>query len=177
MTAHHTATADPQDFESWFDLAPLASRYDNSVTLISAYKTCLNHGRTALKQQFDAGRDTQTLLLGRSWLVDQVLAHAWQLHLDDASELLALAAVGGYGRSELMPGSDIDLLLLPIGDDFTMGPAVALRCVEDLKPRLVVPLHYNTFPLIETDPEAFAESVRGAGVEARVLQPGEALEV
>ncbi|MGB5474178.1 MAG: [protein-PII] uridylyltransferase [Gammaproteobacteria bacterium] len=112
MTAHRTATADPQDFESWFDLAPLAISYDNSATLISAYKTCLNHGRTALKQQFDAGRDIQTLLLGRSWLVDQVLAHAWQLHLDDASELLALAAVGGYGRSELMPGSDIDLLLL-----------------------------------------------------------------
>ncbi|HUT41336.1 MAG TPA: [protein-PII] uridylyltransferase, partial [Gammaproteobacteria bacterium] len=112
MTAHRTATADPQDFESWFDLAPLASHYDNSAKLISAYKTCLNHGRSALKQQFDTGRDTHTLLLGRSWLVDQVLAHAWQLHLDDASEMLALAAVGGYGRSELMPGSDIDLLLL-----------------------------------------------------------------
>ena len=71
----------------------------------------------------------------------------------------------------------IDLLLLPIGDDFTMGPEEALRCVKDLAPRLVVPLHYNTFPLIETDPDAFAASVRAAGVEARVLQPGEAMEL
>ena len=112
MTGYQSVTADPQDFESWFNLEPLDRKYVTTTALIAAYKTCLNHGRTMIKQQFDAGRDTHTLLLGRSWLVDQVLVHAWQLLLDDAADSLALAAVGGYGRSELMPGSDIDLLLL-----------------------------------------------------------------
>ncbi|MEZ5540942.1 MAG: [protein-PII] uridylyltransferase [Pseudomonadota bacterium] len=112
MTAHLDATAGPQDFEAWFNLAPLGVRHGTAAALLAAYKGCLGHGRAVLKQQFDAGRDTHTLLQGRSWLVDQVLAHAWHLHLADAAELLALAAVGGYGRSELMPGSDIDLLLL-----------------------------------------------------------------
>lgn len=106
-----TATA-PQDFEAWFDLAALGSRHDSTAAQIAAYKGCLGRGRAVLKQQFDTGRDTRTLLLGRSWLVDQVLTHAWHLHLGDSAEVAALAAVGGYGRSELMPGSDIDLLLL-----------------------------------------------------------------
>jgi [protein-PII] uridylyltransferase len=101
-----------QDFESWFNLTPLGRRYDNSAALISTYKQCLNHGRGVLKQHFDSGFNTHTLLQGRSWLVDQVLVHAWELYLGDAAETLALAAVGGYGRSELMPGSDIDLLVL-----------------------------------------------------------------
>jgi L-ascorbate metabolism protein UlaG (beta-lactamase superfamily) len=72
---------------------------------------------------------------------------------------------------------DIDLLFLPIGDDFTMGPDEALRAVEMLDPALVVPIHYNTFPLIETDPEAFAARVRESGRQARVLDAGESIEV
>ena len=72
---------------------------------------------------------------------------------------------------------EIDLLLLPIGDDFTMGPDEAVECVRDLRPALTVPLHYNTFPLIETDPEAFVAKVREAGFEGRVLEPGGSLEL
>jgi [protein-PII] uridylyltransferase len=104
--------AAPQDFETWFNLAPLGERHGSSAALIGTYKRCLNHGRSVLKQHFDSGYHTHTLLQGRSWLVDQVLVHAWELHLGDAAETLTLAAVGGYGRSELMPGSDIDLLIL-----------------------------------------------------------------
>ncbi len=135
MTANPTVAREPQDFEAWFNLAPLELRYDSSTALIAAYKSCLNYGRTVIKQQFDSGRDTHTLLLGRSWLVDQVLAHAWQLHLGDAAELLALAAVGGYGRSELMPGSDIDLLvLLPdyAGDRFNARLEALLTFLWDI---------------------------------------------
>ena len=72
---------------------------------------------------------------------------------------------------------DIDLLLLPIGDDFTMGPDEAVEAAKMLHPKLVVPLHYNTFPYIETDPEAFAEAIRREGMEARVLAPGESFEL
>ena len=72
---------------------------------------------------------------------------------------------------------DIDLLFLPIGDDFTMGPDEAVEAAKMLRPKLVVPVHYNTFPYIETDPEAFAEAIRREGMEARVLAPGESLEL
>ncbi len=68
----------------------------------------------------------------------------------------------------------IDLALLPIGDHFTMGPEDALRALELLRPKAVVPIHYGTFPPIEQDGEAFAAKAREKGVEARALKPGEA---
>ena len=71
----------------------------------------------------------------------------------------------------------MDLALLPIGDNFTMGPDDALEAVRMLKPKRVAPMHYNTFPLIEQDASAWAERVSALGVECRVLRPGEAWEV
>ncbi len=68
-----------------------------------------------------------------------------------------------------------DLAFLPIGDNFTMGPKEAVRCVEMLKPALTVPVHYGTFPPIEVDPQVFADAMREAGFEARVMAPGETL--
>ena len=68
---------------------------------------------------------------------------------------------------------DIDVALLPIGGTFTMGPREAAIAVHLLRPRMVVPMHYNTFPLIRQDPEDFksrVEAISRARVE--VLQPG-----
>lgn len=65
----------------------------------------------------------------------------------------------------------IDLLVLPIGDNFTMGPEDALRCVKLVNPGTVIPIHYNTWPLIEQDPEAFARTVE-AETSARCLVVG-----
>lgn len=67
----------------------------------------------------------------------------------------------------------IDVAFLPVGDNFTMGPEDALIAAEWLKPRLVVPIHYNTFPVIEVDIEAFAQQLREKGIEVRPLRPGE----
>ncbi|GGM26578.1 UPF0173 metal-dependent hydrolase YtkL [Paraliobacillus quinghaiensis] len=67
--------------------------------------------------------------------------------------------------------NNIDLAFLPIGDNFTMGPDDALVAAEWTKAKQVVPVHYNTFPLIEQDGDAFAKKVRpGKGV---ALKPGE----
>jgi len=72
----------------------------------------------------------------------------------------------------------IDVALLPIGDNYTMGPEDALRAAELLNPRLVVPMHYNTFEVIEQDPDDFAHKVKeNLGVEAAAMGPGESLEV
>ena len=70
---------------------------------------------------------------------------------------------------------DLDLCLMPIGDDFTMGPAEAVRCARDLKPALTVPLHYGTFPVLTGDPDDFARRMDAASLKARVMEPGETL--
>jgi len=69
------------------------------------------------------------------------------------------------------------VLFLPIGDDFTMGPDEAVEAAKMLRPKLVVPVHYNTFPYIQADPDAFAEAIRREDMEARVLAPGESFEL
>ena len=60
----------------------------------------------------------------------------------------------------------IDLAILPIGDNYTMGPDDALRAVKLLQPKKVLPIHYNTWDLIAQDADAWAEA-RPAGDEAR----------
>jgi L-ascorbate metabolism protein UlaG (beta-lactamase superfamily) len=59
-----------------------------------------------------------------------------------------------------------------------MGPDDALRAVKLVKPRMTVPTHYNTFPLIEQDAEAWAKRVEAeTDTKVHVLQPGDSLEV
>ena len=70
----------------------------------------------------------------------------------------------------------IDLALLPIGGHFTMGPREAAKAVELLKPKKVVPMHYNTWPPISADPEEFKRLV-GDKAEVVILKPGESLEL
>lgn len=66
---------------------------------------------------------------------------------------------------------DIDVAFLPIGDNFTMGPEDAAYAVQLLKPQIVVPVHYNTFPPIKQDPQIFKSLVETA--EVQVLKAGE----
>jgi L-ascorbate metabolism protein UlaG (beta-lactamase superfamily) len=67
----------------------------------------------------------------------------------------------------------IDLALLPIGDRFTMGPKQAKKAVEFLRPKIVVPIHYGTFPPLTGDPHEFAKLAKGTGAEIHILRPGE----
>lgn len=67
-----------------------------------------------------------------------------------------------------------DVALLPIGDNFTMGPDDALYAVDLLRPKLVIPMHYKTFGWIEQDEEEFARRCEAEkGVKCVVLKPGE----
>lgn len=65
----------------------------------------------------------------------------------------------------------VDVAILPIGDNFTMGPEDAARAVEMIGPDVVIPMHYNTFPLIEQNPESFRTLV-GEHAKVVVLEPG-----
>jgi L-ascorbate metabolism protein UlaG (beta-lactamase superfamily) len=79
---------------------------------------------------------------------------------------------------KLIGEEDIDLAILPIGDNFTMGPDDALRAVKLIQPRQVVPIHYNTFDVIKQDPQAWAIRVQQeTDAEVVVMKPGETLEL
>lgn len=69
-----------------------------------------------------------------------------------------------------------DLSFLPIGDRYTMGVDSAVKAVEFVQTRRVVPIHYNTFPLINSDPELFKSKV-GSLAEVHVLKPGAAVDL
>jgi L-ascorbate metabolism protein UlaG (beta-lactamase superfamily) len=71
-------------------------------------------------------------------------------------------------------GDKVDLALVPIGGHFTMDRFDAVTAVEMIQPQQVIPIHYGTFPPIETDAEAFKSDVQNAGFsEVLILQPGD----
>ncbi|MFN7105669.1 MAG: metal-dependent hydrolase [Pyrobaculum sp.] len=73
---------------------------------------------------------------------------------------------------------DIDVALLPIGSVFTMGPREAALATQMLRPRRVVPMHYNTFPLIKQDPEDFKSRVEAIShAKVYVMKPGDVLKI
>ncbi|HZJ09636.1 MAG TPA: metal-dependent hydrolase [Trueperaceae bacterium] len=79
---------------------------------------------------------------------------------------------------KLIGRGGLDLALLPIGDNYTMGPEDALAAVELLQPKRVVPMHYDTFDLLSQDAVAFASAVRSrTSAECEVLRPGETIDL
>ncbi len=81
---------------------------------------------------------------------------------------------GLFGDMRLIGEEGIDLAVLPIGDNFTMGPQDALRAIKLLQPQHVIPIHYNTWDLIAQDPHAWASRVTAeSGAQVHVLQPGQ----
>src|ERR1700756_1267263 len=73
------------------------------------------------------------------------------LYLEGGIKIYAAQDTGLFGDMRLIGEEGIDLALLPIGDNFTMGPDDALRAVKLIGPRRVIPIHYNTWPLIAQD--------------------------
>lgn len=73
--------------------------------------------------------------------------------------------------------NQIDVALLPIGDNFTMGIADAIKAVEFLRPKVVVPMHFNTMEVIKQDPQQFVKGVQHLPVKAVILNVGDKYEV
>ena len=88
---------------------------------IQAYRNCLNQCEQDIQIAFNNGADASTIVHARSDSVDLLLQLAWQHFLGNGQSTAdpALIAVGGYGRRELHPGSDIDLMILLPSDDDT----------------------------------------------------------
>ena len=72
----------------------------------------------------------------------------------------------------------IDYAILPIGDNFTMGNEDAARAVQFLKAHNVIPVHYNTWPVIKQDPKIFKKTAESlAAVDVNIVKPGESLKL
>jgi L-ascorbate metabolism protein UlaG (beta-lactamase superfamily) len=92
-------------------------------------------------------------------------------HTGDTDLFSDMALVSRYQR--------IDVMLVCIGDHFTMGPKRAADAVKLVGPHTVIPMHYGTFPVLTGTPEAFDRELKELGVKAkmRVLKIGETVSL
>ncbi|NOX19602.1 MAG: metal-dependent hydrolase [Chlorobi bacterium] len=90
-------------------------------------------------------------------------------HAGDTGLFLDMKLIGELNK--------IDYMLCPIGDNFTMGIDDAVKAVEFVNPKTVIPMHYNTWEIIAADPLEFKEKVEAIGKICRVLEYGEEIEL
>ncbi len=96
-----------------FSVGEFETALARAETPLPVFRKTLREASEALHQRFRAGESVAVLVRDRARLVDELLRHAWRLSCpEDRTGGCALVAVGGYGRGELHPGSDIDLLIL-----------------------------------------------------------------
>lgn len=99
------------------------------------------------------------------------------IRLADGRRIYHAADTGLFYDMKLIGEERIDLAIVPIGDNYTMGPDDAVRAVKLIEPKQVIPTHYNTWPVIAQDANAWAERVRAATRTVPiVLKPGTAYE-
>ncbi|MCC6865497.1 MAG: metal-dependent hydrolase [Ignavibacteria bacterium] len=90
-------------------------------------------------------------------------------HAGDTSLFLDMKLIGDMNA--------IDHALLPIGDNYTMGIDDAVKAAEFLNCKNVSPMHYGTFPVIDTDPNEFKRKVESVGKKCIILPIGESVEI
>lgn len=97
------------------------------------------------------------------------------IHFNEGADLyIAGDTALTYDMKFIGEAGGVDLAILPIGDNFTMGPEDAVLAAQFVQAKRVIPCHYNTFPPIRQDAQAFAEKLRqAAAVDCIVLQSGE----
>ena len=97
------------------------------------------------------------------------------IHFNDGSDVYFAGDTALTNDMKLIgEAGGVNLAVLPIGDNFTMGPDDAVLAAQFVQAKQVIPAHYNTFPPIKQDAQAFAEKLRHAAeIDCTVLAPGE----
>jgi L-ascorbate metabolism protein UlaG (beta-lactamase superfamily) len=96
----------------------------------------------------------------------------------DDQKIYMACDTGLFGDMRLIGNEGIDLAILPIGDNYTMGPDDALLAVKMLEPAQVIPIHYNTFEVIAQDPKLWAERVeKETATRVQLLSPGDSVTI
>ncbi len=121
--------------------------------------TIAHHGSMTDEMQY-AGEPAGVLLFIENKII---------YHTGDTGLFLDMKLIGELNK--------IDYMLLPIGDNFTMGIEDAVRAVQFVNPVIAVPMHYNTFAVISTDAYEFKNKVEEIGKQCRVLDFGEEITI
>ncbi len=173
-------------FDHFADAVPLAQ--DTGATLVSTFEIVSfaeTRGVSGHPMHIGGGWDFE---FGRVKMTPAL--HGGQVHGDETGQFSTVP--GGFllhldgkriyhaGDTALLMDmqllrGQVDVAILPIGDNFTMGPEDAARAVKFIQPDIVIPMHYNTWPLIAQDPERFRDLV-GENAEVRVMEPGDTFD-
>src|SRR6185295_2800169 len=116
----------------WLRLANLPERLAAANFAPEAFRTELRDAHAALVERFKADESVETLVHARADLIDVILREVWRSQLPPGYDSWTLAAVGGYGRGELHPHSDIDILILVPQSPDDAGRGVVERVVTFL---------------------------------------------
>src|SRR6188768_1162800 len=159
----------------WLRLAHLRERLAEAAYAPEAFRTELKAANTELTERFRADESVETLVHARAELIDAILREVWRSQLPAGYQTWTLAAVGGYGRGELHPHSDIDILILVPAAPDEAGRGVVERLVTFLWD-----INLEVGHSVRTVAECAEESAADVGVmttliEARQLAGNEQL--
>lgn len=131
-------------------------------------------------QQFPFGRVKLVPALHTSSLDGVAMGREAGILLRDNDGVVLYHAgdTGLFSDMALIGRAGVDVALLPIGDKFTMGPEDAATAVELIRPRVAIPMHYNTWEAIQQNPNAWKAMVeQRSPAEVVLLEPGSSYEV
>lgn len=80
-----------------------------------------------------------------------------------------------FSDMKLLSNESVDVAILPIGGRYTMGIDEAVQAVDYIRPKTIIPMHFNTFDTIKTDPNEFTRKI--VGCNAKILNIGESIEI
>jgi [protein-PII] uridylyltransferase len=150
-------------------VSDLKKQLQEAGASLDGCRSALGRADAVLATRFRDGAQVQDLVRQRADLVDCLLRHLWQQHCGDLAQLAALVAVGGYGRAQLHPSSDIDVMLLlddAFPDDKKPLLSAFLTCLWDLG----LDIGHSVRTVAECEREAAADStIVTTLMETRVL--------
>jgi L-ascorbate metabolism protein UlaG (beta-lactamase superfamily) len=176
-------------FDHVADVAPIAQRTGATVVAIFEIAQWFNDNHQientlgmnlggSVKLPF--GKVTMTLAHHSSQLPDGSYGGSPAGFLLDAGgqKIYFACDTALFSDMEQIGKQGIDLAVLPIGDLYTMGPEESVQATTLIQPKQVAPAHYNTWPPIEQDAQAWAERIRSeTNAEPLVLAPGDTIEI
>ena len=150
----------------------------NEIAVEAAENGCRSHGmHVGGTYQFPFGKVRVTLAFHGSGIAG---GHACGFTIDfHGAKFYFAGDTALFSDMKLLQEQDpFKYALIPIGGNFTMDPADAVRAAAFLKAPVLIPIHYGTWPLIAQDPEAFKKAVEDAVPETKVVlvDPGDTLE-
>jgi len=130
----------PQEITTLIHLPAMIEEIEAKGSTLSAYKEAIASTRETLAALFKNGAPVAELIGWQSAITDSIITHSWQRTIPaSARDSIALVAVGGYGRAELHPRSDIDILILTT-KNFTANNDLMQQLKEAIRPEKIWPV-------------------------------------